>query len=83
MGLSFVFMPSLLQLGVVAGISLTKPAGFVFSNSSQTIPLTIEQPPELPPLNKILISRGPISAPALWGQQLVGFDLVQKDFAQE
>jgi hypothetical protein len=83
MGLSFVLLPTLIQVGVVASTSLNQPAGFVFSNAIQTPPPAIEQPVEFPPLTKVLISKGPIAAPALWGQQLVGFDLVQKDFAQE
>jgi hypothetical protein len=83
MGLSSLLLTNLIQLGVIASVSLDQPSGFVFSNSIQPPPPAIEQPVEFPPLTKVLISKGPIAAPALWGQQLVGFDLVQRDFAQE
>ncbi len=83
MGLSSLLLTNLIQLGVIASVSLDQPSGFVFSNSIPPPPPAIEQPVEFPPLTKVLISKGPIAAPALWGQQLVGFDLVQRDFAQE
>ena len=82
MGGSFV-ISVLLQVSLVGTHPESGASGLVFSDSPNSLIALPVEPAPLPKLQDVLISQGAIAAPALWGQQLVGFDLVQMDFSTE
>jgi len=83
MSVSVLIGKTVIQYGLVSASSLLTPSGFVFPDSAKQSIVPVEEPIEFPALQDIHLSKGAIVAPALWGQQLVGFDLAQQEFSHQ